>query len=103
MGHMIGDKFQYCGGGLRHYSRNWNAHRAAAADHANDGEDFFFYNAATTENVALPGLPAFHGKKQPHCDIADVDKVHDEIQVDLNTSAKKILQHQGRRREIPVG
>src|SRR3974377_1320411 len=100
MGHMVGDKFEYCGGCLRHDGRDWNADRPAAADNADDSEKLFQRDIFTTENVALTGLRAFHGKKQTHCDIADVDKVHDEIQVDLNTSAKKILQHQGRRREI---
>src|SRR6516164_2873499 len=102
MGHMIGDKFQYCGGGLRHYSRNWNAQRLTAADHADDGQEFFKRDVFTAENVALPSLPAFHDQHQTGADITHVDKVHDEIQVDLNTSAKKILQRQGRGREIPV-
>src|SRR6516164_9636022 len=102
MGHMIGDEFEHCGGCLRHDDRNWNADRPAAADNADDGEKLFYTDISATENVALAGLPAFHCKKQTHCDVADVDKVHDEIQINLNPSPQKILQHKSRRRETPV-
>ena len=50
----------------------------------------------------MPGSPAFHRENQARRDIADVDEIHDEIEIQVQTSAKKMPKHRGRRSEIVV-
>ena len=87
MSHVIGNEFQHCSGHLGDPGRNWNAESVAPADRPNNIKELLQRNVFATENVAMPVLPALHGKKEPVRDIPHIDEVHNEIKVELNTAA----------------
>ena len=50
----------------------------------------------------MSSLSAFHGKDQPFGDIANIDEVHGEIEIQLKTAAEKMAEHRHRRSDIVV-
>ena len=47
-------------------------------------------------------LAALHRQNQAGRDIADVDKVHDEIEIQLKPPAEKVPEHRCRRGKIVI-
>ena len=58
---------------------------AAAADIRHDPQNLLQRDAFAAENVAMSDLSALHGKDQPGGDIAHIDEVHDEIEIQLKS------------------
>src|SRR5438046_532855 len=54
------------------------------------------------ENVAMSDPPAFHGKNQAPGHVAHVDEVHNEVEIQAKTPAKKMPQHRRRRSKVVV-
>ena len=50
----------------------------------------------------MSGLSALHGKDQPGGNIAHIDEVHDEIEIQLQPRAEEMPEHRRRRRHIMV-
>ena len=60
-------------------------------------------HAVAAKQIALPDPALFHRKDKPDGDVAYIDEVDDEIEIDLEAPvAEKMLQHGGRRREIVI-
>jgi hypothetical protein len=63
---------------------------------------FFQRDAFAPENVAMSNLPALHRKNQARPDIAHVDEVHDEIEIQVKTPAKEVPEHRCRRSKVVI-
>ncbi len=50
----------------------------------------------------MADLSAFHGEDQARCDVAHVDEIHDEIEIELKTLAEKTPDHCRRRCKVMV-
>ena len=50
----------------------------------------------------MPDLPTFHRQNEACGDIAHVNKVDDEIEIQLKTPAKKVPEHRDRWRQVVI-
>ena len=80
---MIGNEFQYRAGCFSYGAGNSNAPATATADLCYELENLLELNALASENIAMSELSPFHGKDQSRGNIAHVNEVHDEIQIEL--------------------
>src|SRR3981189_4011336 len=65
----------------------------AAPDRRHKPENPLQRDTFAAENVAMSDLSTFHDKNQGRCGVAHVDEVHDEIEIQLKTPAKKVPEH----------
>src|SRR5450755_3196352 len=100
--HMIGDEFHHGGGGFRDPGGDRNEEITAAAVFCHDAKYLLQRDAFAAENVAMPNLPTLHGQYQAGCDVAHVDKVHDEIEIQVKTPVEKMLEHRDGRSEVMI-
>lgn len=89
MRHVIGDKLQHCCDHFRNSAGNRYVEIAAAADHRHKPKNFAQRDTFAAENVAMSNLSAFHGQNQPCRDIAHIDEVYNEIEIQLKTRLRK--------------
>ena len=75
---------------------------AAAADRRHQPKNLLQRDTFAAENVAMSNLPAFHRENQARRDIAHVDEVDDEIEIQLKSPAEKMPEHRRRRRKIVI-
>jgi hypothetical protein len=99
---MVRDVFHNCGSYLPNLGGDWNAQTFVTSDCSYGIKDLTQWDGLTTENVTLPNLPALHRQMQASSDIAHINQVQHEIEVELNATVEKMPQHQGRRREISI-
>src|SRR4029078_686082 len=79
-----------------------NAPDPAAAHLSHNFENPSQRYAFATEDVALSGTSALHGKDQPFGSVAHIDEIHDKIEMQLETPAEKIPEHRRRRRHVVI-
>ena len=99
---MIGHELQYSSSHLGEPPRNGDAQAITAADRGYIFEKLFEGNAFAAENVSMADLSAFHGKDQARCDVAHVDEIQDEIEIELKALAEKMPEHRCRRCKVMV-
>ena len=75
---------------------------AAAADRRHKPKNCPERDAFAAENVAMPNTSAVHGKNKARRHIANIDQVHHEIEIQLNTPANEVAEHGRRRSEATI-
>src|SRR5271166_3287180 len=95
--HVIGDEFQHRGSLFRQPSGNRQQEIAPVADVSHKPEKLLQRDTLAAENVAMSRLSALHSKNKAGCDIAHVDEIDGEIEVQVKPPAKEMPDHRGRR------
>ena len=99
---MVGDQFQHGGGGFRDSGRDRNQEMTAAAIFRDQAQHLLQRDAFAAENIAMPDLPPLHGKHQARRDVAHVDQIDNEIEIQLQTLVEKMPEHGDRRRQVMI-
>ena len=86
---MIGDELERCRDHFGDPAVHLNAPSPTAADLSHEFENPSQRHAFATENIAMSGPSALHGKDQPFGGVAHVDEVHDKIKMQLKTPARE--------------
>src|SRR5882724_966387 len=100
--HMVREEFEHGRRDFGDPGGNRDEDRPAAADRAHEPKYVFHPDALAAEDVALPDPSALHREDEAGCHIAHIDKVHDEIEVQMKPAVEKMPQHRGRRGQIVV-
>src|SRR4029079_5322710 len=67
-----------------------------------DSVQLFKANVSATEDIPTADLSALHGKDQSRCDVAHVDEIQDEIEIELKALAEETREHGRWRRKVMV-
>src|ERR1700689_3828460 len=103
MGEVIRNEIHFFGGDLSKNGRQWDPQRIPLTDHSNDVEKLAKRNILPAQNIALSQPPSLHGEDETGGDITHVHKVKNKIEIHLDTSVEKVVQHGGRRRQPAMG
>src|ERR1700733_5598293 len=99
MGEMIRNEIHSLSGDLSKDGRQWDPQRVPLTYHPNHVEKLAKRNILPAQDVTFSHPPSLHGEDETGGNIADVHKVENEIDIQLDTSVEKIVQHRGRRRQ----
>ena len=88
--HVICDEFQHCSGNFGNSAANLKAASAAATDRFHEFENLCQLDGFAAQDIAMSGLSAFHRQNQPFGDIAHIDEVNGEIEIQLKTTIEKM-------------
>jgi len=99
---VVGDELQRCRSGFRDLAGNRNTKIAAAAIRCHEAKNILQRDTFAAKNVAMSDLPTFHGQNQARCNVAHVDKVDDEIKIQLKAPIEKVPQHRYRRSKVVI-
>ena len=99
---MIGDELQHGRGHFRQCPGTGKGRLRRPLIAATNRRIFFSGILSPPRMYRCPTLSAFHGKNEPRRNIAHVDEVHDEIEIQLNAPAEKVPEHRRRRSEVVI-
>lgn len=100
--HVVGNELQRCRGGFRDLAGNRNTKIAAAATRCHEAKNILQRDTFAAKNVAMSDLPTLHGQNQARCNVAHVDKVDDEIKIQLKAPIEKVPEHRHRWSKVVI-